>query len=255
MYYYGKRGPLKTITVWFSVPELELGRYSVIHMCDVPHDTVFPKGAVLLEDESFSTLITDLRPEAEEIMKRFRSNVRNEIRRAAREGTRAVFCGPEEDLTDLIPRFQERYDRMHEDKGMERDDATEILGELAGAGRLMISRASIGGEDVAWHTYAIGDERDKTVRLLHSVSDFRGAADPGSVGRANRFLHYEDMLRFKAMGQETYDWGGYSDREELKGIDSFKLGFGGEPALHRQSKLTGSRLLAALYKARGMIKR
>jgi len=50
------------------------------------------------------------------------------------------------------------------------------------------------------------------------------------VGRANRFLHYEDIRYFKEHGYETYDLGGYAkDTQDpkLQGINVFKESFGG----------------------------
>ena len=47
------------------------------------------------------------------------------------------------------------------------------------------------------------------------------------VGRANRLLHYTDMLFFKNHGSKIYDWGGISDSEEIRNITDFKSRFGG----------------------------
>jgi lipid II:glycine glycyltransferase (peptidoglycan interpeptide bridge formation enzyme) len=50
------------------------------------------------------------------------------------------------------------------------------------------------------------------------------------IGRANRWLHWQDMLRLKQMGLERYDWGGLFEDDstpERAGINSFKKHFGG----------------------------
>jgi len=50
------------------------------------------------------------------------------------------------------------------------------------------------------------------------------------IGRANRWLHYQDMRRFKAKGFALYDFGGYakdSGDVDLQRINQFKEGFRG----------------------------
>jgi lipid II:glycine glycyltransferase (peptidoglycan interpeptide bridge formation enzyme) len=51
------------------------------------------------------------------------------------------------------------------------------------------------------------------------------------LGRANRYHHWEDMLRFKKSGISVYDFGGWyvgdTDQEKLR-INDFKNKFGGQ---------------------------
>ena len=71
-------------------------------------------------------------------------------------------------------------------------------------------------------------------RLFQSASSFR-ELDSSSMrsltGRANRFQHWHDMLRFKEGGVVSYDFGGWyegrEDQERLR-INSFKEEFGGQ---------------------------
>ena len=64
--------------------------------------------------------------------------------------------------------------------------------------------------------------------LCYSASDFRGeSVDRALAGRANKLLHWKDMLQLKEAGCEVYDWGNVSSFEEYNGIDTFKAGFGG----------------------------
>ena len=70
--------------------------------------------------------------------------------------------------------------------------------------------------------------------MLHSASHFRSKdeIDPAVVGRANRWLHWRDMLGFKEMGLASYDWGGMFDDESIAGqasVNNFKREFGGTP--------------------------
>ena len=62
---------------------------------------------------------------------------------------------------------------------------------------------------------------------------YRAAADSGvrnAIGRANRYLTWSDILRYKQEGLQSFDFGGWytgTDTEMLK-INEFKRGFGGE---------------------------
>lgn len=94
-------------------------------------------------------------------------------------------------------------------------------------------------------------------RLLHSASHFRNSNDSGyrnMVGRANRWLHWKALLRFKASGHTCYDWGGWydgTDDDARLNINRFKEGFGGEKQLTYNGKL----LLTAKAKVVGFASR
>src|SRR5271156_3508662 len=100
----------------------------------------------------------------------------------------------------------------------------------AGGGMVRFSRALYGGATVVWHVHAVTQEK---ATLLHSASHFRQLDDNEAravVGRANRLLHWRDMLFFKAEGKSVYDFGGWyagTEDVELLRINQFKEGFGG----------------------------
>jgi hypothetical protein len=84
-----------------------------------------------------------------------------------------------------------------------------------------------------YHSY-LYDSSIKRVRLLHSVSDIHNNSlttqQKALLSKANRLLHYEDMIYFKRNGCLTYDFGGYAYEttdKSLLGINSFKDNFGG----------------------------
>jgi Pyruvate/2-oxoacid:ferredoxin oxidoreductase gamma subunit len=70
----------------------------------------------------------------------------------------------------------------------------------------------------------------------HSASHFRFLSDDpivnrNFIGRANRFLHFQDMIYFKELGFKIYDLGGYklnTTRVDLLNVNKFKDGFRGE---------------------------
>src|SRR5262249_2119895 len=98
---------------------------------------------------------------------------------------------------------------------------------------LTLTKAVLQGEPLVMHCYLVHGHSSRA-RLLHSASTYHGVQDSakrGLIGRANRFLHFEDMLHFKRSGLRLYDLGGYaldtSDPKRLA-INEFKDGFGGE---------------------------
>lgn len=173
------------------------------------------------------TFISDISVASEEMMKNFKSKVRNEIRRAVREGITTKWFEPQEMLEgEIIDAFDKAYLKMYQDKGQNANSIASRLRGIAKARRLGVSVAYLSdGTIAAYHSYVIGD---RTARLLHSVSCFREEADKRKmIGWANRLLHYNDMCTLKKSGINFYDWGGLSREKHLENITRFKEEFGG----------------------------
>lgn len=193
-----------------------------------PHDSV--GNGCNAEISLQHTLITNLTEPEEEIRKRFKSNTRNEINRAVKDGTKIVtYASP--DLCSnpsVLSDFARMYCSMYEHKGMGKELNIKELTEYIKKDGLVISEAYIEDKPVVFHSYVTDGKR---CRFLQSCSEFR-IQEPvlrSAVGRANRLLHWEDMLYFKTHNCLEYDWGGVFAYEGDNGIDSFKKGFGGSP--------------------------
>lgn len=122
------------------------------------------------------------------------------------------------------------YNEFAVSKKLQKLDA-KYLGLIAEAGALDISSVSDSeGNLLVFHTHLLISQR---ARQLHSVSILpkeEGSQRRNFIGRANRYLHWWDMLRFKSAGYAVYDWGGWcadSDNKTLQGINRFKEEFGG----------------------------
>jgi hypothetical protein len=168
------------------------------------------------------TKVIDLDRDERELLQGCTENTAYEIRRAERDG---VEFGLEPDRD----RFLAMYNAFAAAKGI----ATASRADLDPYGdSFVITKASIGGETVAVHSY-LCDRAGGRVRLAHSASIFRESEDPKRrqlIGRAGRFLHFRDMLHFKRLGYLIYDLGGYginSPRRDLQQIARFKDSFGG----------------------------
>jgi hypothetical protein len=172
------------------------------------------------------SLVTDLCVYEEAIADGFSKNCRYEIRRAeAKDGLRMeLIMDPESRLDE----FRAFYDAFARQKSLPLSDRPWLVAACE-ARQLVLTVASRSAEALVWHAYLMSG---KTARLLHSGSCFRNREGDyrALVGRANRWLHWRDMLRLKEMGTQRYDWGGLFEDEstaERAGINNFKKGFGG----------------------------
>jgi len=171
---------------------------------------------------AFSTKLIDLSQSEEEIFAQFRKNTQYEIRRAEREG---VSC----DFEVLPEEFADFYNCVAATAGWDRIRGAQL--DSAGANRRLTAARDATGT-LAVHSYIV-DPAQARVRLWHSaaIQAQEGSAERRNlVGRANRLLHFRDMLHFKQAGFALYDFGGYStdanDRKK-QAIARFKDSFGG----------------------------
>ena len=176
------------------------------------------------------SLRTDLTPPAEAILAGFDESCRRQIRRAGREDALQYELSAEP--AAALGEFADFFDVFARQKGLWLANR-HWLTHAAEAHQLALSRVVRQGETLVWHAHL---RAGCTVQLAHSASWFRGAdGDHRSlVARANRWLHWQDMLAFKAAGALQYDWGGmFADEStpERAGINRFKRTFGGAPVL------------------------
>jgi Acetyltransferase (GNAT) domain len=196
----------------------------VVHRC---RHTPIPNART----ETFRSLYTDLTGPTEAIVAGFQDGCRYQIRRAeTKDGLRHEVIP---DAFDNLVAFSDFYDAFARQKALWPADR-HWLARAAAEGQLVLSSASRGDERLVWHAHL---RSGRTVRLAYSASCFRGMdSDYRSlVGRANRWLHWRDILYFREAGLERYDWGGiFADEStpERAGINRFKGMFGGQPTVH-----------------------
>lgn len=163
--------------------------------------------------------VSDLTKSMDDILNSMKSNTRNEIRRAEREGIEFL---PEIPYEDFIP----YYNAFAESKGLE--DRVD-LNRLTKYNKTIITQAYHGETVLAMHATVVNFEQ-KLAFLLFSCSPRLDAdVDKKMIGWANRYLHYKDFEYLKSLGIETYDWSGIcTDPDNPKySIGQFKLSFGG----------------------------
>lgn len=183
--------------------------------------------------EKFETLLSDLGEDEETILSHYSKNCRYEVRRAPKEGVVCTAkCGTEITEQDILT-FTDFFEQFWASKGIsynEKEKCRAMMRQYAAADAMALTTASIGEKLLVYHTYILDERR---VRLYQSASQFRTdeSITTNIVGFANRYLHYQDMLFFKNMGKEQYDWGGAGKSEDVESITKFKESFGGEPAV------------------------
>jgi hypothetical protein len=212
-----RSGGLRIAQVWFDEPDRHV-RADIVRYTQVPAP---PAGAAATP---FSTLVVDLARGEDELLSAMRDETRYEIRRASREGIACAGGTPPDG--DALERFREAYAPFAAARGLPPLPWAHVE-RLSAAGHLDLSWAARRAVELVFHVHVVVGGR---ARLLYSVSPGDDPAARRAAGRANRLLHWSDMLRFKGRGVALYDFGGWyegkTDEKKL-GINRFKASFGG----------------------------
>lgn len=208
--------------------------------------------------DSYTTVFSNLTESDEELLNRMRKKVKYEVKRASKEDIELnyFFSDDLENNETIINDFEKAYYsfcKKINDKNVKKAYNRKKVMQYIDNRCIMISKGSKEGAAV-FHLYVF-DERNCC--LLFSASDFRNAGvDQYLTGRINKYLHFRDMLMFKEMGVETYDWGNLSSERDFNGIDNFKISFGGEIAKGYNVLVSNNsfgNVLLAIYKLKKRI--
>lgn len=199
------------------------------------------------------SLEIDLREPENAIFGRFTSSTRNQVNRAKREGV--VFEAWPAPPAAIIEEFFSFFRQFERERGLGGEVANSgWLHRYAAQDAILLTRASdAGGKPLVWHSYY---RSAQWVRQLQSISFFSSSQEKeerNAVARANRFLHWMDMLECRRLGISHFDFGGiYSgdSDEKLLHVNAFKQEFGGVRTLRYHSILPVSLKGKALLKAR-----
>ena len=175
---------------------------------------------------AFITLVNDLFVDDASLMAGFGSTNRYKIKRAdTKDALEAEFIAePKPEIAGFCD-FYDAFARLKKLQPSYRRGLTAA----AQARQLVLTAARRDGVRLVWHAYIL---QGRTAALLYSASHFREKAvgDRAVLGRANRWLHWRDMLGLRKVGILHYDWGGLFEDEtvaEHAGINQFKYDFGG----------------------------
>ena len=184
--------------------------------------------------KAVQTSAIDLTVPVEELSAPISKNTRYKIQRAEREGfTPRLVTHPSVEEASLYAQY---YDVFAQHKGLPACNRTKLQALCSSSALLLSSISCPEGNLLAAHAYVKDDSLGR-VRLLYSASHFRGTADTAErnrVGRANRLLHWYEILTLKNLGFALYDLGGLpldSSDPAKNSIAQFKLEFGGSPLI------------------------
>lgn len=218
--------------IWYNYAEQPIREIDVLR-----YKYVMERNEKAASFEELWTLLLDLEKPEDELFSRIRKNTRYEINRAKNRDNIAhtTLLEKGEKNEEKINRYIDFFNNFANSKNRSYINLSDIE-QFYNNGTLCVRFAAIGNEPLTMHAYVVSDN---TARLYQSSSLFRNSHDneyKNMVGRANRFLHWEDTLYFKRMeGIHWYDFGGWyggaatsqSYSEQLL-IDQFKESFGGE---------------------------
>ena len=175
----------------------------------------------------FLSLVSELTPAPDAIIDKFGKDCRYKIRRAqSRDGLQIESIAEPHARLD---EFADFFDVFATEKSVALCDRNWLVA-ACNARQLALSSVSRDGEALVWHAHVLSG---MTAGLQYSASRFRDRDSDyrALVGRANRWLHWHDMLHFKQTGKDHYDWGGiFADESapDRAGINNFKRDFGGQ---------------------------
>ncbi|RDU36035.1 hypothetical protein DRW41_15725 [Neobacillus piezotolerans] len=186
------------------------------------------------------TLCIDLKKDEEQLKSELNKSTRYQINKAAREELSVEFISDPD--KDEIESFKAFFNPYAKEKGIELFQDERIKG-IHALGMVTITYVyHKSGQRLAGHLYFSDGSR---ARMFYSCSGrFTDNGIPkNEIGRANRFLHWRDILNFKKRGYMLYDFFGLSLDEhdvDQQNINQFKRSFGGEEIVEYRSFIPNS---------------
>ncbi|WP_010094018.1 peptidoglycan bridge formation glycyltransferase FemA/FemB family protein [Ornithinibacillus scapharcae] len=226
-----KRGIVRMMDIYGSVNKDKGDRVDIVISSNVIFPKIasslpFPKGGFL---HSYGqTLVIDLDRPEEEIFTDIHKNARYKINRASKRDPIQYYelISPKE---DEIRKFLAFFDRFAKYKNLPKGNFGRLKG-LSDQDSLIISYVTDeSGNVLCYHAYV---KADTYCSLLYSASArFDNKQIRNLIGRANRYLHWQDMKSFRKLGIKWFDFGGlfvHTDASDEDSINRFKMEFGGQ---------------------------
>lgn len=170
------------------------------------------------------TKFISLRGTEDEIFDLMGKNTKHKIKRAISEG--GLRFSTIEDPAEV----RELYNEFARGKGRPPLDERTFRAYWP---KMLATKMSVDHAPLVMHAFLV-DPSLQRANHLYSASLFRSTDDGerrNLIGRANRALHYLNMLNFKDRGLTNYDLGGYAkgtQDPELVEVNEFKDSLGGE---------------------------
>lgn len=216
--YYKKFYFLKVYENWF---QYKYRLKDVLGLNVYWHVKQQDRGNVPAVKDISHTVELDLSQDSELITANFSKQIRQQARIADTEG---IHCTFHSDIDTFVTFFNDFAKKKNTDPVSRR--RMEEFGE-----NITLSFALHNGEILAAHSY-LTDKEASIVRHHHAATRrLDEKMDKNLIGRANKYLTVKNIFYFKDQGFKTFDFGGYAKdttNESLKGINNYKLLFGGK---------------------------
>jgi hypothetical protein len=196
--------------------------------------------------KEFLSLVNDLQLPQERLWQAFDKSTRYDIRRAQNRDLLTCTLHPAP-TQEQIGEFARFFDAFATNKRLERTSLA-WLSAAANAGHLCLSAVRDESRALVWHSYVTCGTFARLYQSASYTSD-RSSASSQLVGRANRLLHWNDMIELKRLGFARYDWGGISPAAQSlarQNINRFKKEFGGREHVY-YNWVSAVSLLGRLY--------
>ena len=181
------------------------------------------------------TLCIDLQQSEEAMRKDMNRTTRYQINKAGRDNLQVHF--KTEPTNEDIEEFVAFFNPFAKEKNIELCRVDKLY-SLQKHKQLVITYVlHEDGRKMASHLYIANEKR--AIMLYSCSGRFENADIPGlHIGRANRYLHWQDMLFFKNKQVNYYDFLGLSidkNNQAQQNVNTFKKGFGGFELVEYQS--------------------
>jgi Acetyltransferase (GNAT) domain len=222
----------------------DLGSMSVARICQTTAD--LPDLPCIVEKQVFKTSLIDLDANLDAIFGDMSRTSRTQIRRGEKlqNRLRVVVNGGADAESQFFCLYRDFSKRKNLRFGLTR----RLLAEYLKVSDLWL--LYLDGQLLCAHVLLV-DPAAKRVRPLFSVSTRLDGRHKGCVvSSLNRYLHWQEMQKYKAQGIHTFDFGGIGDdTEATRSIAFFKLSLGGQTA-YENNYVLAAPFNAILYRAR-----
>jgi len=184
------------------------------------------------KNKKISTLLIDLKQDEDKIFSNIKKKFRYDIRQAWKNNI--TFNWNLKPSIQNINEFCSFYNSFAKQAGVGKSNKIKLK-ILQKENSLILSTAqSDDGRKLVMHALISDGVR---VRLLYSGSLHRLVAkeDRDLIGKANKALHWHEIVQSKKSNADYYDFGGISTDDSTKNIDKFKLSFCGDRVIEFNS--------------------
>jgi hypothetical protein len=178
----------------------------------------------------FHNYVIDLTQTTVQLLKQLNEDTAYKIRRA-RDRDKIICESCDASNPAVLDRFEEMYNPFAAMKGLQPMNRAR-LNAMAAVGALDLSVArDAQGNVLVWHANYRDHRRASQTFSASHYRQLDSSAARNLIGRANRYLIWSDMLRYKEQGLQGFDFAGWypgTTDPALLNINEFKKGFGGQ---------------------------